>query len=424
MLSSWPYHCGLGIHKPSVGPGGYQDPRFRPDPPRYPYLLVGRGVERDTKIETLANNRSCTQSVAARVSCASPRLHHFLLGIQNLSVESKGYQDRDPGQTSSGTHRFSAGVSCSPPDSASEAPVPKCAAWDREDALLLLSAEAFDGIEALRMASEARLGAALRPLDDHGKGLSPVLAELAGAQAMCDSLRALEHQALLDLRRTIRKHPLGPWIRRTVGVGEKQGARLLAAIGDPRTRTTVSQLWAYCGYHVIPTGHTSTGTQGSSAGGEPSHAHDLPTGQTPRDTQDHFAGGDHSNTLSTSHVQLDTQERNAGGDSREVQGGVAPSRTKGKKSNWNSTAKMRAYLIAESCIKQTRSPYREVYDKARVKHATATHNVECRRCGPSGKPALVGSPLSLGHQHARGLRVVAKAILKDIWVEARRVDSE
>lgn len=31
------------------------------------------------------------------------------------------------------------------------------------------------------------------------------------------------------------------------------------------------------------------------------------------------------------------------------------------------------------------------------------------------------SPLSDGHKHARALRLVAKAVLRDLWIEARRV---
>src|SRR5690606_16891250 len=93
----------------------------------------------------------------------------------------------------------------------------------------------------------------------------------------------------------------------------------------------------------------------------------------------------------------------------------------GEKANWNPQIKMRTYLIAESCIKQMDSPYRAVYDAARTKYADAVHSEECRRCGPSGKPAPVGSPLSDGHKHARAMRLVSKEILRDLWIEARRV---
>lgn len=38
-----------------------------------------------------------------------------------------------------------------------------------------------------------------------------------------------------------------------------------------------------------------------------------------------------------------------------------------------------------------------------------------------GKPAQPGSPLSLGHQHARARRLIAKTILRDLFEEAKRI---
>lgn len=80
---------------------------------------------------------------------------------------------------------------------------------------------------------------------------------------------------------------------------------------------------------------------------------------------------------------------------------------------------MRTWLIATSCVKNANSPYRAVYDAAREKYADATHAVACRRCGPEGSPAPIGSPLSAAHQHARAIRAMCKEILRDLWREAR-----
>ena len=85
---------------------------------------------------------------------------------------------------------------------------------------------------------------------------------------------------------------------------------------------------------------------------------------------------------------------------------------------------MRAFLVAESCIKQSGTPHRAVYDATRAKYADALHAAECIRCGPKGKPAPIGSPLSDGHKHARALRAVAKEVLKELWREARRIHEE
>lgn len=251
------------------------------------------------------------------------------------------------------------------------------AAWSEAQPLLTLLADMLDDLERTRIANENRLRQLTRDQDDsdginRGFGLTldhPLVAQVA---ALVTELGAMEHQATLMLQRAVRKHPLGPWVKRTVGVGEKQGARLLATVGDPYWNTLydrprlVSELWAYCGYHVLPAGSDNQGVF---------------------DTQPYV--------------------------------GIAASRSKGQKANWSATAKMRAFLVAESCIKHARSPYREVYDKGRAKYLLAQHATACRRCGPKGKPALPGSELSDGHKHARALRLVAKEVLKDLWLESK-----
>lgn len=118
-----------------------------------------------------------------------------------------------------------------------------------QDALLGLAAETLSDIERIRIATENRLRA-MR--DDHDVADTP---EYQRAEAILEALAAAEHQAALDLGRQLRQHPLGPWVKRTVGIGEKQGARLIAAIGDPywntledRPRRGPAELWAFCGY--------------------------------------------------------------------------------------------------------------------------------------------------------------------------------
>lgn len=193
------------------------------------------------------------------------------------------------------------------------------------DALLLIFADAVDDLERVRIATDNRLRS-LRQVK--GMEVSP---EADRMEALAGQIAALEHQAILDLQRAMRAHPLGPFVKRTIGLGEKQAARLLAAIGDPTTRANVAKLWAYCGLHVID--------------------------------------------------------------------GKRPRRQKGQQSNWNNTAKMRARLCAESCMKQSRSPYRPVYDAERAKWAERdTTDL---------------------HKHNHALAVVAKAILRDLWCEAK-----
>ncbi len=234
-----------------------------------------------------------------------------------------------------------------------------------DDALLLILADALDDLERIRIATENRLRSLIAvPLndDDSAKNLGGTR-EARTMQHVAETLADLERRAILDLERAMRAHSLGPWVKRTVGVGEKQGARLLAAIGDPAARAMPSQLWQYCGH------------------GAPSKLH------------------------------------------------------KGVKTFWNPTAKMRLHLVAESCMKHRTSPYRAVYDEAREAAKGNLHTAVCMNqippvagkpngsngCGTRANPELgaIGSPWRDGHKHNHALRMVGKAILKDLWLEAR-----
>lgn len=219
------------------------------------------------------------------------------------------------------------------------------------DVTLGMIAEAVDEIEAARIAQENRLRAFrdLHP-DDPPEAFEALLASLA----------AIEVQAVKQLQKAMRGHLLWSWAQPIKGCGEKQFARLLAAIGDPawnelheRPRT-LRELRAYCGFHVWDDG-------------------------------------------------------------------VAPCRIKGHQSNWNGDARKRAWLIAQKLIQKGDPTYRAVYDKARVKYANTVHPQDCVRCGPSGNPAKAGTPRGAGHQHAMAIRLVAVAFLADLWREAHRL---
>ena len=81
----------------------------------------------------------------------------------------------------------------------------------------------------------------------------------------------------------------------------------------------------------------------------------------------------------------------------------------------NPTLKMLVHLQAEWCIIQN-GRYRELYTATREAVEDKVHSVPCVRCGPSGRPALEGTPWSKGHQHAHALRIVGKEILRDMWL--------
>jgi hypothetical protein len=227
---------------------------------------------------------------------------------------------------------------------------------------LRLAAQTLDDLEDIRIAQENRLRSLTTAEPDkngtlRGPGFAPDDPEVRPIALTVQGLIDLEHQATLELRRVLRRHPLGDWVKQAKGIGEKQGARLVAAIGDPfwndlhnRPRG-VYELFAYAGYH--------------------------------------------------------------NGDD-----GLAVRRRKGTKSNWSAEVKMRAFLCAQACVKQlhcprpddgrvehvegcTCSPYRVTYDRRRAR-TDATH--------PDWND---------GHSHQDAIRVAAKAILKDLWHEAR-----
>ncbi|MFJ8852306.1 hypothetical protein [Streptomyces sp. NPDC102437] len=298
---------------------------------------------------------------------------------------------------------------------------PSLGLWaDSNAPLLALLADVLDDLERTRIANENRLRQLTRTEPDkdgeeRGFGLTLDHPQIATLSDMVETLAKVEHQATLNLQRAVRKHPLGPWVKATIGVGEKQGARLIATIGDPYWNTlhdrprTVSELWAYCGLHVVfPAAQWPHGPQLSVGGGEQTHP-----GRGVPDAQFTVAGV----------IKQGDPGQSEHGTQRSA-AGVAPSRTRGQRANWSTLAKTRAYLVAESCIKQARSPYRAVYDNSREKYTDATHAAPCRRCGPSGKPAAAGTPLSAGHQHARAIRAVMKALLRDLWRESRRIHEE
>lgn len=264
------------------------------------------------------------------------------------------------------------------------------AAGEINDHVLTLHADVLDDLERSRIACENRLrqftrhalgedGELVDKPDKDGElrgfGLTldhPDVARLAG---IVDALAKLEHDATLNLQRRMRAHPLGAWIKTQPGIGEKQAARLLAAIGDPYWNTlhdrprTVSELWAYCGLHVLPAGQTSAAAPSRFAGGEPQ-------------------------ICDPDHAWPGTQRSNVG---------VAARRRKGERANWSATAKMRAYLIAKSCMKQRSSPFRADYEDRRA-YTAVTH-----------------PEWTAGHSHNDALRITAKEVLKQLWREARRI---
>lgn len=249
--------------------------------------------------------------------------------------------------------------------------------WTDQYALLRFLSEQFDDIEQNRIAASNRIQALTDPRGKGtAKGLPAWAPEVVALQTLVDQIEAAENGFARELTRTLKTLPLWEWIDNTPGVGPKQAARLLGVIGDPASRPNPAKLFAYCGYHVVD--------------------------------------------------------------------GAAPTRRQGQKANWSPSAKSRAWLVAKSCLKAgvrktdavddsdgydhtnrvAITRYGQVYLDGRAKYTDATHGSVCVRCGPKGRPAEVGSPLSLKHQDARATRLVAKAVLLDLWREAHRTLTE
>lgn len=242
------------------------------------------------------------------------------------------------------------------------------------DPTLALAADVVDDLERVKIANQNRLRT-LTAQDEYGHGMSVDHPDVKRLAALVKALEDAEHQATLNLARVMRHHPLGEWVKTSKGVGEKQAARLLAAIGDPywndlhgRPRR-LRELYAFCGMNVVGTSAHSSGDSQSWTGA-----------------------------------------------------GAAPTKQRGERVTWNPDARMRLWLIASKTVMVGHGgPYRQVYDEGRLKYADAIHAEECKRCGPKGKPAQPDSPLSAAHQHARAIRLIAKAILRDLWTAAKNI---
>jgi hypothetical protein len=240
---------------------------------------------------------------------------------------------------------------------------------------IIFFADVLDDLERVRIANENRLRTLTRT-DEWGKAAPAHMVK--GMEWQIQQFRQAEAAAELALKREVRMSPLAVYVQdeASKGVGEKGLGRLVKETGNPtwnykhdRPRQ-LRELYAYCGLHVVA--------------------------------------------------------------------GEAPRLRKGQKPNWSTEARKRLYVIADSVVKagvrklegvddsegydlEHREPVSRlggIYLDARRRYADSTHQVECIRCGPSGTPAQVGTPLNPGHQHARGLRIVMKTVLRDIFEAA------
>lgn len=320
------------------------------------------------------------------------------------------------------------------------------------DPALALAAAVLDDIEKARIANENRLRQLTRDEVDsdgleRGFGLPKDHPDVARVSGIVYALKQIEGDAVRNLQLHMKRHPLWPWIKVNRGVGEKQAARLLAAIGDPYLNgatgkpRTVSQLWAYSGLHVLPGSHLPGGTPENPAAGDQLGDQKRPGTHWESVTEGGDPGQEH-------------------GDTPVPAAGVAARRRKGVRSNWSAEAKMRAFLIAESCVKQLNKDCRggHVADNAQIGSAVPaqegagqqvpdtrgtpaspqegggqvvgdTHNDAAAPCTCSpfrvkydarrARTQVTRPEWTDGHRHNDALRVASKEILKQLWRAAK-----
>lgn len=233
------------------------------------------------------------------------------------------------------------------------------------DRTLTTLADAVDDLEGVRKATANRIRILTAPAEPDTDGV--IRGHGLIFDASIDSLRQTaatvadeEKRAVRALEKAMKVHPLGAHVLATPGVGLKGAARLLSAVGDP--------YW--------------------------NDLHDRP-----RRVSELWA-------YSGLHV-ID---------------GEGARRRKGVKSNWSTLAGTRVHVIAEAAMKGT-GPYRGLYD-AEVSRWTDLSEHPEGLAGNWCQRAEDGLVIRHAQRHMRGLRVIKKAILKDLWRASRDIYRE
>ena len=238
-------------------------------------------------------------------------------------------------------------------------------------AIVALNADVLNDLEQVRMANEARLRSLLDP--EWGKGISRDLAfeEVGRIEELVNAVKAQERDAIRHLEAAMRKHELGAFVQATPGLGLKTVARFLGSVGPLHDRETVSQLFAYCGLHVVD-------------------------GKAPRPTRGKRLG-----------FNAEARKR-----------AFCMAEPCIKAIGFSRTSKNGKVTHIP------RSPYRDTYEQARAKYTDSVARVDYVRYDKDLKRQAVylsaGEPLPDWLQHARAVRSVMKAIVGDLWAESRR----
>lgn len=215
---------------------------------------------------------------------------------------------------------------------------------------LRIFSEMFDDVQKARIACANR---AERGLVDEALYLPQLDALAIAEKEMGKAMRAEYRRAVHD--------PIRQWQKNTVGIGEHLLARLLGAIGHP----------VHAQPHHWERAPTVTDVDSKDVGKRVLIA-DPPFDRTVAQLWAYCGHGD------------PTRKRRVGMSWEDGARLGSP------------RAKMIVHLLAESCMKQMSSPYRPIYEKARLEYDTR-------------------EGWTKAHQHAAALRLVGKEILRDLW---------
>lgn len=125
--------------------------------------------------------------------------------------------------------------------------------------LQILAGQVSD-VEAVRIAMANRYQSLISTDVPGGRGRSVDDAVVVKPLRVLNTeILTVETRAIRLLEKYMRNGPWGPWLASEYsrGVGPKQLARLLGSTGDPYWHNAenrprrVSELWAYCGFHVV-----------------------------------------------------------------------------------------------------------------------------------------------------------------------------
>jgi hypothetical protein len=233
----------------------------------------------------------------------------------------------------------------------------------------------------------------------------------------------LAEDALRDVYRREAPAHIRAWQAGRHAVGDLAFARLLGQLGDPRTATpmhwegkgrgkrvlvadepferSISQLWSYCGVgdHKRKRRREGMSVEDALACGSPALRAAL-----------FRIGGDCNQATGVPAVVREPEDTDASHDEHKA--------TVREMHEQGLSLDEIAASVGRRLLPRKRSPYRAVYDARRAVTADRVHDERCARCGKRGQPAEPGTPWKDAHKHADALRIVAKEILRDLWLVA------